>query len=128
MRHASATHRADRAPFQQVEDTLGCETLSKFCKEIFREALTRCACIVDTKPALRDEQWQGIYKDLEEKAREPHIAVPQAIAIRRAVAMMQLRRSSREPGPSRKGKECSTAWPPKRFASTAHAAYSTSTF
>ena len=94
VKHASATFRSDREfVFRQVEETLGSDALSSFCKEIFRDALTRCAGIADSDASLRDGQWETIFEKLERKAREGNVEVPKAIAILRAVAMMRLRRS-----------------------------------
>jgi hypothetical protein len=95
VRYASATFRSDREfVFRQVEETLGCDALSSFCKEIFRDALTRCAGIADSDASRRDGYWQSIFQKLEVKAQGASVTPPQAIAIRRAVAMMRLRRST----------------------------------
>ena len=90
IKHASATFQSDREfVFCAVETTMGCEALNIFCKEIFRDALTRCAGITpDT--TQREHNIKELLAKMRTRANET-VDVAQRIEIMRAVAMMQMR-------------------------------------
>ena len=98
IKEASATRPADRkAVLERVENTVGCDALNDFCRDIVRMALLEAAAL-DAGQVQRSNSTAPVLTRLLSKAdalrrereegRDPG-GTPQEIEIRRAVGLMQ---------------------------------------
>ena len=95
IEQASATFRGDRLyVLELVEKMLGANSLNEFCREIVRQALLQAAGLRDEGQS--DQRWASLFTGLLEKAADcrSRQEIPQAIEIKRAVAMMRRRLST----------------------------------
>ena len=100
IRHASSTLPRDRAfVLGEVESSIGADTLNVFCREIVRHALLEAAQIpprpgstdaVDTVLDKLEERADSIA--VERSVSRDACRTPMEIEMRRAVALMKLRR------------------------------------
>ena len=90
IKHASSTFRSDREfVFRAVETSIGCDALNLFCKEIFRDALTRCAGITADTTEFKNNIKELLTKLCAKANGSQDVA--QRIEIMRAVSMMEMR-------------------------------------
>ena len=92
--YATATFAEDLEYVRQrVESTIGTEALNTFCREIIRVALLHAAGIARIVQQTRSFKgtWDSVFESLLERSHLPTTSTPQAIEIRRAVAMMKRR-------------------------------------